>query len=108
MGDYDAPPPAHEPPPSWAVGSEHAAQASDLHPLAVASLVVSLLWGFGFASFVGIVLGVIARNQIARSGGSKHGQGLATAGIVIGIVGFALPILIAVGGALWLVPWSAV
>src|SRR5690606_25713665 len=49
MAEYEVPPQdrelprAHQPPPSWAVGSAHATSTS-LHPLAVASLVVSLLW----------------------------------------------------------------
>jgi hypothetical protein len=38
-------------------------------------------------------MGYIARNDIRRSGGALGGEGLATAGIVIGYIGLALAIL---------------
>ena len=48
---------------------------------------------------LGIVFGVIAKNQIRESGGLQRGDGMATAGIVLGIVWIALTVLlIAVGG----------
>ena len=56
--------------------------------LAIASLVCSLVGGFlcGLGSIVGVVLGLVARAQIRRSGGSQTGEGLALAGIVIGCI----------------------
>jgi hypothetical protein len=48
---------------------------------------------------LGIVFGVIAKNQIRESGGMQRGDGMATAGIVLGIVWIALTVLLlAVGG----------
>lgn len=55
---------------------------------AVVSLVLSLLWVFGLASVVAVVLGVMARREI-RSRPDEGGEGFATAGIVIGVIGIA-------------------
>lgn len=92
-------------PPSWAAGSASAPVTGDLNPLAVASLVASLVWMGGLSSVAAIVLGVLARRQIDESGGRQRGEGLATAGIVLGIVGIVLPLLALMGGLLFLVPF---
>ena len=54
---------------------------------AVASLVVSLLWFVGLGSLLAIVFALVAYRSIDRSRGTETGRGLATAGLVIGIVG---------------------
>lgn len=41
-----------------------------------------------------VVLGFIARSQIARSNGTQTGRGMATAGIVLGFVGIGLGLVI--------------
>ncbi len=55
--------------------------------LAVASLVLSILWVLGLGSIVAVVLGYIAMRQIEESRGAQEGMGLATAGVVLGVVG---------------------
>jgi hypothetical protein len=55
--------------------------------LAIASLVLSLLWLLGVGSILAVVLGVAARRRIKRSEGHETGAGLALAGVVIGIAG---------------------
>ncbi|MEY4398376.1 MAG: hypothetical protein RLZ53_952 [Actinomycetota bacterium] len=50
--------------------------------LAIASLVTSLVC-FGF---IGLILGIVAKNQIKNSKGTQTGDGLATAGIIIGAI----------------------
>ena len=50
--------------------------------LAIASLVTSLVC-FGF---IGLILGIVASNQIKNSNGTQTGQGMATAGIIIGAI----------------------
>lgn len=50
--------------------------------MAIAALVVGLA-GCGF-NFLGIIFGIIANNQIKASNGTQTGQGMATAGIVLG------------------------
>lgn len=55
--------------------------------LAIASLVLSILWLGGVGSILAIIFGFVARRQIRRSGGPQGGDGLALAGLLIGIVG---------------------
>lgn len=45
---------------------------------------------------VGIVLGIVARGQIARSGGRLKGNGLALTGIIAGAVGLILWVVVLV------------
>lgn len=54
---------------------------------AVVSLVSSILsWCglFGIGGIVGIIAGVVARNEIAASRGAQTGEGLALTGIILG------------------------
>ena len=55
--------------------------------LAIASFVLSLVWILGFGSLLAVILGLVARSNIKRSGGLQTGKGLATAGTIIGILG---------------------
>ncbi len=64
---------------------------------AIASLVCSaagLMVCFFVGQIAGIVLGHIARSEIEQSQGQLTGEGLATAGIIIGWVGIAIDLLI--------------
>jgi len=54
---------------------------------AVASLVLSLVWLGGLGSVLAIIFGTQAKKGIRRSPGSVTGDGMATAGIVLGILG---------------------
>jgi Domain of unknown function (DUF4190) len=69
--------------------------------MAVASFVLSILWMWGLGSVLAVIFGAIARKQIGESG--QGGGGLATAGLVIGIVGIVgaviLTIIIVAAGA---------
>ena len=58
---------------------------------AVIASAIGLLCGIG--SIIGIVLGVVAKNQIKASNGTQGGDNLATIGIVLGAVGIVLNIL---------------
>ena len=60
--------------------------------MAVAAFVCGVLPFFPIP-LIGIILGVIARGQIRRSGGREKGAGLAMAGIVIGVIWTLLGIL---------------
>jgi len=55
--------------------------------LAIAALVLSLLWLGGLGSLVAVVLAGVAMADIRASRGRRQGRGLATAGLVIGVVG---------------------
>lgn len=55
--------------------------------LAVASLVLGAGWFFWIGSALALALGAVARRQIAESEGAQSGNGMANAGIVLGLVG---------------------
>ncbi len=63
---------------------------------AVASLVCSIV-GLVMCPLVGqvagLILGYSARNEIRASGGTLTGEGIATAGIIVGWIGIVLGIL---------------
>ena len=58
-----------------------------INGLAVASLVLSLLWFYGLASILAIVLGIVAKWQIRAR--NQSGSLLANMGILFGGLGFA-------------------
>jgi hypothetical protein len=65
--------------------------------LAIASLVAGILWMWWLGSFAAVIMGHVALNQIARSGGRQTGRGLAITGLVLGYFGVAACLLILVG-----------
>ena len=85
-----APQPA-PPPPAW--------QGPKFSGLAIAAMVCGIL-SITCTGFVGIILGPTAlglgisgRRAIARSNGWKKGDGMATTGIVLGVIGIVLSIV---------------
>jgi hypothetical protein len=67
-----------------------ARRARRTNPLAIASLVTSLLWMWWLGSVLAIVFGHLALRQIGRSAGRESGRGLAYAGLAIGYVGLVI------------------
>jgi Domain of unknown function (DUF4190) len=61
--------------------------------LAIASLVCSCAGVFFLPAILGVVFGLVARSQIARSNGLQRGGGLAIAGIIVGFGWLALLVL---------------
>ena len=59
-----------------------------LNPLALASLVLGMVWVYWLGSILAIVLGCMALRQIRRD--RRTGAGLAIAGVVLGCVGMAV------------------
>lgn len=66
--------------------------------MAIASLVMGLLWVYWIGSILALVFGYVARNQIGREPERLTGRGMATAGIVLGWVeiGFLFVIVLVV------------
>lgn len=64
--------------------------------LAIASLVLGIIWIYWVGSILAVIFGFVAKKQIERSGGTQGGSGMATAGIVLGFVGLATLILVIV------------
>lgn len=60
----------------------------------ITTLILSWCCGLGVVGLVAVVLGVKARAEIRASGGAQSGEGVATAGIVTGIVAVLLGLLV--------------
>ncbi len=108
---YEAPPSAPAPPtftpgaqPNYMPGAQPYIMPSGMMPqtnsMAVASLVLSVLSFFLLpliGAIIGIVLGYRARNEIRGSNGQQSGDGLATAGIIVGWISIGMVVLGAIG-----------
>jgi hypothetical protein len=95
------PPPAFPVPPGYQPGQPVAPQwaGPKTDGLAIASLVVGII-SVTCAGYLGIILGPMAlifatraRNRIEKSGGWTKGASLATAGIVLGVIGTLVSIV---------------
>ena len=115
-GDY--PPPGHYPPPGQhpppgQYGPPGAVPPPSPYPypppyaypqpvsrgtngLAIASLVLGILWVYWIGSILALVFGYVGKNQIDRTGGLQSGRGMAIAGIVLGWIGVGTLILVIV------------
>ncbi len=76
---------AVDPPPG-----QPAAAVGQTNGLAIASVVVAVLWLAGLGAVLALVLGYQARRQINNSAGRQTGSNLATAGIVLGWIGIVI------------------
>lgn len=63
---------------------------SQVNGLAVASVVLAVLWLAGAGAVFALVFGYRARGQIENSAGRQSGSGLATAGIILGWIGIVI------------------
>ena len=61
--------------------------ATATNGLAIASLVLGIVWIYWIGSVLAVIFGGIALNQINASNGQQGGKGLAIAGLVLGLVG---------------------
>jgi hypothetical protein len=55
--------------------------------LAIASLVLGIVWVGGIGAVLAVVFGFVGRKKIADSNGQQTGGGLALAGIILGFIG---------------------
>ena len=76
---------AADPPPGQSV-----AASGQVNGLAIASVLLAVLWFAGIGAVLGLVFGYQARRQIKNSAGRQTGSGLATAGIILGWIGIAI------------------
>lgn len=77
------------PPLQWGAAPQFVESTPRTNGLAIASLVLSLTI-FLLGPILAVIFGVIARRQIRESKGGQSGDGLALAGLVIGIVELVL------------------
>ncbi len=62
--------------------------------MAIASLVLGIVWVYGIGSLLAVIFGSGGRSQIKQSNGEQTGGGLATAGIILGFLGLSLLIIV--------------
>jgi hypothetical protein len=86
------------PPPAGLHGvpSQIVIRQSTTSGMAIASLVMGLLWMYWLGSIVAICLGYAARREIRNNAGRIEGEGMATAGIVLGWIGVGMLALLIV------------
>jgi hypothetical protein len=65
--------------------------------LAIASMVLGIVWVYWIGSILALIFGYIAKGQINESRGRQGGRGMAIAGIVLGWVGIGFLCLAIVG-----------
>jgi len=88
---YEAPPP-----PGGAYGQPPQGAQRPNSVMAIISLVTGILGipccGWFLFSIAAVVLGILGRNETKN--GQKSGQGMATAGLILGIVGIVMGIVV--------------
>jgi len=87
-------------PPTYPAPTYQPARTSGM---AVASLVLGLLWVCGLGSLLAVVFGHFALSEIAKSQGQMTGRGMAIAGLILGYLGLAgsvLPLLMTATGSM--------
>jgi ABC-type lipoprotein release transport system permease subunit len=65
-----------------------------MNGLAIASMVLGIVWIYWVGSILALLFGYIAKRQIAER--NEQGAGFATAGIVLGWVGIGALVLVVV------------
>lgn len=83
------------PPPGWIPNP--VPPTNTTNGLAIASLVLGILWLAGIGSILAVVFGFVARKQIRAR--HQNGNGMALAGIILGWIGVGLLILAIIGAA---------
>ncbi len=68
-------------------------QTPKVNGLAIAGMVLGILWLYWIGSVLALVFGFIAKRQIDESGGWQTGRGMAIAAIVLGFVGVGFFVL---------------
>jgi Domain of unknown function (DUF4190) len=66
-----------------------AEESAETSGLAIASLILGVIWLFGIGSILAIFLGFGAMRAIRDSHGAQGGRAIALAGVAVGVVGLA-------------------
>jgi hypothetical protein len=86
-------------PVAWSGTTAGVAAVPRTNGMAVAALVLGILWVGWLGSVLAVIFGFVAIRDIDRSGGAQTGRGMAIAGIVLGIVGLAWLIVVIIVAA---------
>ena len=98
MSSVPPPPPPHDPaggnpwppqppPPPYQYQYPYGPPPRGTNGLAIASMVLGILWIYWIGSILALVFGYVARSQIRQR--NEGGNGMAIAGIVLGWIGVA-------------------
>jgi hypothetical protein len=92
-GTAYAPPPSGypQPVPAYAVPTVTYIQTAGTNGMAVASMVLGILWLYWFGSLLALIFGYVALSQLKQR--QQSGRGMAIAGIVLGWIGAATLVL---------------
>jgi len=96
QGAYPPPPAPYGAP----AGYGYYAQPQRTNGMAIASMVLGIIWIYWIGSILALVFGYIAKKQISESRGTQTGGGMATAGIVLGWVGIGTLTFFIIAGIL--------
>ena len=94
---YNQPPPP--PPGGYGAPQPGYGQEPKNSTMAIIALVMGILgvipcfWGCFVFSIAGLVLGILGKKEIATSGGTKKGAGMAQWGFILGIIGIVIGVL---------------
>ena len=98
------PPPSYQqPPPGYQQQygySGYPPASPGTNGMAIASMVLGIVWIYWIGSILALVFGYVAKSQIRSTG--QSGSGMATAGIVLGWIGVGFLVLfiaLGIGGA---------
>ena len=72
---------------------------SKTNGLAIAALVLGIMWFYWVGSVLAVIFGHVALSQINKSNGTQQGRGMAIAGLVLGWVGVAILAIVLIAGA---------
>jgi hypothetical protein len=64
--------------------------------MAIASLVLGIVWFYWITSILPLVVGYIARREIDRDPANLSGRGMATAGIILGWIWIGVLVVVTV------------
>jgi hypothetical protein len=92
-------PPQYPPPPPYTPPHVIVAQGTSTNGFAIASLVLGIVWLYWLGSLLALIFGAVALSQIRGSNGRQTGEGMAIAGLVLGIIGLAILLVLIVVGA---------
>ncbi|MBN1289134.1 MAG: DUF4190 domain-containing protein, partial [Actinobacteria bacterium] len=82
------------PPPAPPAGRAGSRKRSVWAAVSLAAGVLGFLFFPILGSILAIVFSIIAKKEIKESGGGVSGSGMATAGLVLGIIGLVIPIIL--------------
>ncbi|HXY92667.1 MAG TPA: DUF4190 domain-containing protein [Acidimicrobiia bacterium] len=88
------PPPAPPPTQGYPAPYGYGAPPTSTNGMAVAAMVLGILWLYWLGSILALIFGYVAKSRIDRSGGRQGGRGMAIAGIVLGWVGVGLLVVV--------------